>query len=50
MDVAADRGANGSSICIPMDLGTHNNFIKHKIDVNNVFYSWHSLFVDKHEI
>ena len=43
-------GANGGGICIPMDLGTYNNFIKHKIRVNNVFYSWHSLFVDKYEI
>jgi hypothetical protein len=32
-------GASGSGICIPMNPGTHNNFIKHKIDVNNVFYS-----------
>jgi hypothetical protein len=32
-------GSNGGGICIPMDLGTYDNFIKHKIDVNNVFYS-----------
>ena len=44
------RGTNSGGTCIPMDLGTYNNFIKHIIDVNNVFYPLHSLFVDKHEI
>jgi len=43
-------GANSGGTCIPMYLGTYNNFVKHKGDVNNMFYSWYSLFVDKHEI
>jgi hypothetical protein len=45
MDAAAEPTAGvlavvptGGGICIPMDPGTYDNFIKHKIHVNNVFY------------
>jgi len=34
-------GVNGSSICIPMDLGTYNNFIKLLTNFDSVFYPLH---------
>jgi len=36
-----DGGVNGSSICIPMDLGTYNNFIKPLTNFDSVFYPLH---------